>query len=158
MSQKQTGGSGANIYIIPNNTVVTGNTCSACSKAQNYDSSVTKCPGGTFYPRYAVYVSNQGTLMPRYRSADNTSGLYDSSTVTSITTNAALWFGANATQQTYYDFKGIFSGENGTGTRYANADGTVTSAFETFAAQTQKTVPTIYTYHTLKKANCNAGQ
>lgn len=158
MSQKQTGGSGTNIYIIPNNTVVAGNTCSACSKAQNYDSSVTKCPGGTFYPRYAVYVSNQGTLMLRYRSADDTSGLYDSSTVTSITTNAALWFSINATQQTYYDFMGIFSGQNGTGTRYANADGTVTSAFETFAAQTSKTVPTIYTYHTMKKASCNAGQ
>ncbi len=158
MSAGLTGGSGTNIYSIPNNTVAAGNKCIECSKSQNYSSSVTTCPGGTFYPRYKVAVFYEGMTSTAYRSADNTKGLYKSDTATDITTDWATLWGEKVNYRNFYDFKGIYSAANGGGTQYVNADGTVTSNFASFASAKSTTAPTIYPYYTAKKTTCAAGE
>lgn len=158
MTAGSTGGSGTNIYFIPNSTVAAGNMCAACSKSQNYSSSVTACPGGTFFPRYKVSVFHEGMTSYAYRSADNTKGLYNSNTATNITTDWATLWGEKVNYRNFYDFKGIYSDRNGAGTQYVNADGTVTANFASFASTKSTTLSTIYPYYTAKKTTCAAGE
>lgn len=101
--------------------------------------------GGT-YPLYAKWTQNKYTV-----TLNRGTGTGGSLSVSAVYGAAAMPAITRPTAPAGHTFQGYYTGQNGTGTKYYNADGTSAHNFDfttSTASKTKNTVMTLYAYYT----------